>query len=283
MNINTSVIAAITIGILGACVLPKINNAVVFYPKQIHVNELNKLSQKYAKHIELCDFNIKKDKLYGCLINISRRPSWNDTIFLYSHGNSGWFGQLTTYPQIAELSKYGSIFLYDYRGYGANSGKPSEKNCYEDILGAWNFLSKKGVPSSKIIVFGHSLGTSISTYLVSNLIKYNRQLPAALMLEAPFTSIRDMANHIYPGLEFLSMNKLNNIKYLKIIDDHNKQKNTKKIPILIMHSEIDEIVPYSQGRKLSKNVGCTFVNIEGSHNEPTYTSGVYNFLNKLFQ
>ena len=115
MNINTSVIAAITIGILGACVLPKINNAVVFYPKQIHVNELNKLSQKYAKHIELCDFNIKKDKLYGCLINISRRPSWNDTIFLYSHGNSGWFGQLTTYPQIAELSKYGSIFLYDYR------------------------------------------------------------------------------------------------------------------------------------------------------------------------
>ena len=33
-----------------------------------------------------------------------------------------------------------NIFSYDYSGYGASSGKASEKNLYADIEGAWNAL-----------------------------------------------------------------------------------------------------------------------------------------------
>ena len=33
-----------------------------------------------------------------------------------------------------------NIFSYDYSGYGASSGRPSEKNLYADIDAAWQFL-----------------------------------------------------------------------------------------------------------------------------------------------
>ena len=33
-----------------------------------------------------------------------------------------------------------NIFSYDYSGYGASSGRPSERNIYADIEAAWNAL-----------------------------------------------------------------------------------------------------------------------------------------------
>ena len=48
-----------------------------------------------------------------------------------------------------------NIFSYDYSGYGASSGRPSEKNLYADIEAAWNFLrTKYGVSPENIILYG---------------------------------------------------------------------------------------------------------------------------------
>uniref|UniRef100_A0A8C3K367 Uncharacterized protein n=1 Tax=Calidris pygmaea TaxID=425635 RepID=A0A8C3K367_9CHAR len=44
-----------------------------------------------------------------------------------------------------------NVFSYDYSGYGASSGKPTEKNLYADIDAAWVALrtrgSRKGIPA----------------------------------------------------------------------------------------------------------------------------------------
>ena len=53
-----------------------------------------------------------------------------------------------------------NIFSYDYSGYGASSGKPSEKNLYSDIDAAWNNLrTKYGISPENIILYGQSIGT----------------------------------------------------------------------------------------------------------------------------
>ena len=59
-----------------------------------------------------------------------------------------------------------SIFMsiifssYDYSGYGASTGKPSEKNLYADIEAAWGALrSRYGVSPENIILYGQSIGT----------------------------------------------------------------------------------------------------------------------------
>ena len=55
-----------------------------------------------------------------------------------------------------------NIFTYDYSGYGASGGKPSEKNLYADIRAAWNALrTRYGISPSNIILYGQSIGNSI--------------------------------------------------------------------------------------------------------------------------
>ena len=52
------------------------------------------------------------------------------------------------------------FFSYDYSGYGASTGKPSEKNLYADIEAAWGALrSRYGVSPENIILYGQSIGT----------------------------------------------------------------------------------------------------------------------------
>lgn len=63
-----------------------------------------------------------------------------------------------------------NIFSYDYSGYGASSGKPSEKNLYADIDAAWNFLrTKYGISPENIILYGQSIGTVPTVDLASRL------------------------------------------------------------------------------------------------------------------
>lgn len=43
------------------------------------------------------------------------------------------------------------IYSYDYTGYGFSSGKPSEKNMYDDILTIYNYIIQKQ-PIAKVLL-----------------------------------------------------------------------------------------------------------------------------------
>ncbi|XP_078097680.1 alpha/beta hydrolase domain-containing protein 17C isoform X4 [Mustelus asterias] len=59
---------------------------------------------------------------------------------LFSHGNAVDLGQMCSfYIGLGNRIKC-NIFSYDYSGYGASSGKPSERNLYSDIEAAWTAL-----------------------------------------------------------------------------------------------------------------------------------------------
>merc|ERR1719376_2034967 len=69
---------------------------------------------------------------------------------LFSHGNA-----------VDLAARLGvNIFSYDYSGYGASSGKPTEKNIYSDIDAAFQHLRQRyGVSPENIILYGQSIGT----------------------------------------------------------------------------------------------------------------------------
>lgn len=234
--------------------------------------------------------------IYGILYNECKRPDWNDTIIIYSHGNSGCIEQMVEYnirlgniiPNLCiknydvlysadalhMLSQYGSVFLYDYRGYGISSGKPSEKGMYIDIKCVWDYITKKKeVNPNNIIIYGFSLGTVVSSNLCVQLCLCNDKLPKALILESPISSIKDMAKYHYTMLQNLVIYDFNNVKNLEIINN--------KLPIYIIHSINDERVPYSQSLELSKYIDNEIINIDGNHNSPIYNRNVYNLLKKL--
>lgn len=279
LNINVAFISFITIIGLGALflyksVLESITNNFMYHPYKANLNEFKRLSKKYNKNEEFLSFDATDGtKLYGMLINYNKKADWKDIIFLYSHGNGAWLGELFSMPQIENLSKYGSVFVYDYRQYGLSEGKINENGSYSDIMGAWNFLTKiKNIDPNKIIVYGHSMGGAVSAQLVATLVKNNKKLPQALILDSTFSSVIDMGNHLLPGLGSLATIKYDNIKNLTIINE--------KIPVLVFHSPSDETVPYSQSLKIKKKCKCTHITIDGSHNIPIFNDGVYAFIEK---
>ena len=107
------------------------------------------------------------------------------TILIF-HGNAGHIGdRVEKFKRFIDAG-HGLLFL-EYRGYGGNPGRPSEKGLYSDANAALNFLSNQHIFSNKIILYGESLGCGIAAKLSSE------NTFAATILEAPYTSITDVA------------------------------------------------------------------------------------------
>jgi fermentation-respiration switch protein FrsA (DUF1100 family) len=130
--------------------------------------------------------------------------------------------------------------LVGYRGYGNNQGTPSEKGLYDDASLALDFLSRTGITPDHWILYGESLGTAVSVEMAAAI---SEQSPvAAVILEAPFSTMKDAAQSHYPwapvGLllkdRFESIRKIN-----KIV-----------APLLLFHGTADKVVPVELGRRL---------------------------------
>jgi len=147
------------------------------------------------------------------------------------------------------------VMVYDYRGYGASTGVPSEKGTYWDALTAWNYVKgDKGIPPEKIALFGRSLGGAVSAWLAEQVH------PGALILESTFLSAPAMARNMFP---YLPINLL--CKY-----DYNSGERLARVtcPVLIAHSTDDEMIPFKHSRELYKLAGepKVFVEMAGGHN-----------------
>ena len=97
-------------------------------------------------------------------------------------------------------------------------------------------LVHEGVEPSSIILYGESLGTGIAVRLAAE-----RQV-AGVVLDAPYTSLVDVAAGVYP---FLPVR-------LALADRYESSKYIKQVhaPLLILHGERDEVIPVAMGREL---------------------------------
>ena len=154
---------------------------------------------------------------------------------VYFHGNAG-----SLENRIHKLNHFQDMninfLIVAWRGFSGNNGKPSEEGLYLDGISAINWLIERGVPEKNLVLYGESLGTGVATHLAQN------KNYAGIILETPFTSMIDAAKKFYPyiPINFLLKDKFENYKKIKNI-------NT---PILVMHGEIDQIVPFSMGKKI---------------------------------
>lgn len=183
-----------------------------------------------------------------------------DRCILFCHGNAGNIGGRA--ERVGELHRLGfHVLIFDYRGYGDSTGKPSEAGVYRDAQAMWDYLvNDKGQRPGDIIVFGRSLGGGVATWLAIE------NDPGALVLESAFTSVPDMGVRTYPFLpiRWLCRTRYDNLERIARID----------IPKLICHSPQDDIVPYEMGRKLFDAAGepKSFVELGGGHNISTFDS-----------
>jgi fermentation-respiration switch protein FrsA (DUF1100 family) len=154
---------------------------------------------------------------------------------LYFHGNAGKLEN-----RIHKLNHFKDMevnfLIIAWRGFSGNKGKPSEKGLYIDGNSATKWLKNLGLNEEDIILYGESLGTGIATEIAQN------SNFAGLILETPFTSMVDAAKNVYP---YIPVGLLLKDRY----ENYKKIKNIN-IPILVMHGEADQIVPFRMGKKI---------------------------------
>jgi fermentation-respiration switch protein FrsA (DUF1100 family) len=156
---------------------------------------------------------------------------------LYFHGNAGSLANRA--PRIERFMGEGwGVYMMTYRGYGGGTGKPTEAHNVADARLAYGALVHEGVEPSSIILYGESLGTGVAVRLAAE-----RQV-AGVVLDAPYTSLVDVAAGVYPFLpvRLALADRYESVKYIKQVH----------APLLILHGERDEVIPVAMGRGLFK-------------------------------
>ena len=198
-----------------------------------HPNENNYFGDKLEVEIEKVKITTSDNlNLLGWFHNKDLKKF---KTIVYFHGNAGSLDN-----RIYKLNYFKNMdvnfLIIAWRGFSGNKGKPSEKGLYEDGKSTIKFLKNLGVTEKDIIIYGESLGTGIATEIAQN-----RKF-GGLILETPFTSMIEAAKNFYPYIPvgLLLKDKYKNDKKIKNIN----------IPILVMHGEADQIVPFWMGKKI---------------------------------
>ena len=174
---------------------------------------------------------------------------------LFFHGNAGNISHRLDTVNLYHRLGF-NVFIIDYRGYGQSEGRPSEAGSYLDAEAAWQHLVEdRQLRPEQIIIVGRSLGGGIASWLAQH------YQAGALVLESTFTSIPDMAARQYP---FLPVRPLTRVRYNTLA-----RVSTLTMPIFIVHSPHDEVIPYDHGRQIFEAASepKQFLKTVGGHND----------------
>ena len=214
--------------------LRRLELLMTFRPDRMTAQE----SKSPAAGAEIVWFNSADGtRLNGWFFESQTKPAAATIIFCHGNGGNissvGWMGQ--------RFAKHGfNVLLFDYRGYGASEGVVAdESGLYADGDAAVAYVVKnKGVRPEQIILYGHSLGTTVAADVAS------RGTYGAVVLESGLSSASSVAATALPWLpawlHFLGRNRFESARKLSSV----------KAPILIAHGDPDKTIPTDEGRRL---------------------------------
>jgi uncharacterized protein len=167
-----------------------------------------------------------------------RPPQRNNApVLIFFHGNAGHIGFRASKVRPYLDAGWG-VLLTSWRGYSGNPGHPTEQGLYADARAALAFLAQNEVPVENIVLYGESLGSGVAVQMAAETEKSFR----ALVLEAPYTSITDVAARRFPfaPTRWLVRDRFDSMAKISRIRE----------PVFVVHGERDGVIPVELGRKL---------------------------------
>jgi fermentation-respiration switch protein FrsA (DUF1100 family) len=177
---------------------------------------------------------------------------------LLLHGNAGNVTLLSQTLRTLNRRHNLAVLALDYRGFGKSEGTPTESGLYQDARAARAWLAETvHIAETDVILMGVSIGGAVAIELASH------DGARGLVLASTFTSLPAAAQHHTPWLpmNLLLSTRMNSLS--KIPDYHG--------PLLIVHGDADEVVPYEQGKSLyeAANEPKKLITAKGAkHNDP---------------
>jgi len=208
-------------------------NEVIYQPN----NKIYRSSNKYncQENNIYSDDNVSLNtKIYFS----SKKVEFKGTVVVF-HGNSDNISTLG--HQIFDFINNGyNLFLFDYRGYGKSTGKPSQEGLNKDAKAILNYVIANYTKNNeKLIIYGQSLGGAVLLRAIKDIEE--KEKISSIIVEGSFLSYKQIAED-----KFIFLTSL-------LIDDKfspNQIDRNLKIPILIIHSINDKIISYSHGLAL---------------------------------
>lgn len=155
-------------------------------------------------------------------------------LLVFCHGNAG---NITGRAGLAaQLARRGvSVLLFDWRGYGKSTGKPTEDGLFRDALAVYDYAHQK-LGAKKIVMYGESLGGPYAAFVATK-----RKVPSVI-IENSFPSLRELGNYLYRPipLGWTAPFALTTARWL----------NEAGLPVLVMHGRYDQTIPYALGKSL---------------------------------
>jgi pimeloyl-ACP methyl ester carboxylesterase len=171
-------------------------------------------------------------------------------IVLYFHGNGS--SAFARTAQFSDIKSWGYGFLAaEYPGYGGNIGAPSQTDIFKTALANYDWLLSQGYAPDHIVIYGHSLGAASAVYTA------REREAAGLVLSAPFISMLAMGHQQMPffPVRILLKDTYRSDTFIRDVTE----------PVLVIHGNADNTVPYDMGRELFEIYGGEkqFVTVEG--------------------
>jgi hypothetical protein len=249
------VVAVVALCYLGAVAYLRVNEtALVYHPKELGGGKVQPLPD--SVHLAATPLTLTSAdgaRIAGLVIPAADTSAqW----LLYLHGNAG---NVTSSILPSFYSRWHALGLnivaIDYRGYGDSDPRaPTETGVYADARAAYDWLrTARQVPPSRIIIYGHSLGSGPAIELASTVEA------SGLIVEGAFTSVPDRGAEIYPWLpvRWLATQRFANIDKIGRV----------AMPKLLLHASDDVIVPYPHGQRLfaAAKAPKQWVELKGGH------------------
>lgn len=180
-------------------------------------------------------------------------------LLLYFHGNAGNLGDWGHVAAFLAQQLKTNVWIFDYPGFGLSTGKISSEDQLIRIGEAFADAIQKNGKFDSVVLYGRSIGSGIAAQVAGHW-QGDRPRLAGLILETPYRSLDSLVHDYAPWFpRFL-------LKYHFKSDQALAQFSS---PILILHGDADEIIPFHQGESLAETLSThgsvTFTQIAGGH------------------
>jgi fermentation-respiration switch protein FrsA (DUF1100 family) len=166
------------------------------------------------------------------------------------------------------------VLVFDYRGYGRSTGRPSEEGLYADACAAYDWLLKeKKVDPGRVVIVGQSLGGGVAMHLAGQV---DHQL---LVLESTFTSLPEAADAVFfpAPMGAFCRERFPNLDRIR----------RYKKPVFVSHGDCDTYIPCAHGERLAAAAGgpryfwkCEGLGHDDCRDEARYAALVRDFFER---
>lgn len=219
-------------------------SGIFFFPQKSHRQTPDQLGLVYEDIFFTSADNLT---IHGWWLH-AQGPVMGTVYFL--HGNAENIS--THIHNVAWLPAHGyQVFLLDYRGFGLSQGKPDLPGALQDIRNGLQFILAHDATRGKpIYLLGQSLGASMAIYFAASDPLAQQHL-SAVISDAAFARYSEMARHV-TGQSWLTWPLQYPVSWSMIrgYDAIDYVADIAPVPLLLIHSEDDQIVPYANNGKL---------------------------------